>query len=532
MLERETLSEPLIWNNDPILFDAEPLPVNQWLNANELIQNGHASRIYHADTQLLNLYPIMVRKNDFVRVKTSDRIMARFPYLVIDNNIQEQIKNKILLISEITRDYFYKSVNKSIVQWKEDILKYLKRGTLPYPVVRCCFELVPNLNALINETSLRFTSARGEAFKMPTKLTKELAYLAGMVNGDGNLQKYTLRIVDYSIKNIKQLQGMFEEYFNQTGNILYKTPNSPEVIITNLWVVRFFSFLTSQPIGTKKYDSLKEPMIFIQEPFRSYYWSGVMDADGSYKKRNVRFVSASKKFTLNLQTYFQEQDIITKLESRDDGTYLLYVPNRYHNKIRNVLICLHPEKLDEFLQLSTSYTNQPKSFVKIKNENLIDGFFNFRLLKGVYILGLAKEIRSMRGSQSLRSFANKLEVYHHTIMEIEKKNQGIELHLLDKLLTFNDYSLMPFLESYSKSIRYKMKNTNTIKLPIKPTQLLEITAKNLRFFKHTIIINDAKITRDNLEKLFDMQIQTTHIRNKLIRDFFKLFLTLELKEVV
>lgn len=95
MLEREALSEPLTWKNDPILFDAEPLPINQWLNANDLVQYEQVSRIYLSDTQLLNLYPIMVRKNDFVRVKTSDRIMARFPFLNKDDSNSFNLINNI-----------------------------------------------------------------------------------------------------------------------------------------------------------------------------------------------------------------------------------------------------------------------------------------------------------------------------------------------------------------------------------------------------------------------------------------------------
>ena len=312
------------WQNDPLLFDSEPLIVNQWVNANELIQQNRSEEIFRSDRHL-NLYPIMVRKNDFVRKKASDRIMARFPFIVINDDIQEQIVKKILLISEVTRDYFYKSINKSILQWKQDILKYLTRDTLPFPITRCCFELVPNLHVLINETSLRFTSARGEGFKMPTNLTKELAYLAGMVNGDGNLQKYTLRIVDYSIKNIKQLQVMFQEYFDQTGNILYKTPNAPEVVITNLWVVRFFSFLTGQPIGMRKYDHLGEPFIFKQKPYRSYYWSGVMDADGGYTNRNVKFVSASLRYVKDFRTFLLENEIESKLTENSDNTVTLYI---------------------------------------------------------------------------------------------------------------------------------------------------------------------------------------------------------------
>jgi transcriptional regulator with XRE-family HTH domain len=512
------------WLNDSLLFDLETQPVNQWINANELILQNRGNEIFLSDGKV-NLYPIMVRKNDFVRTKTSDRIMARFPFLIIDEKVQKQIKDKILLISEVTRNYFYKSTNKSITEWKMDIQKYLARGTLPFPIVRCCFELLPNLHALTNKTSLCFTSARGEAFKMPTNLTKELAYLAGMVNGDGNLQKYTLRIVDYSIKNIKQLQTMFKEYFHQTGNILYKTPNSPEVVITNLWVVRLFSFLTGQPIGIKKYKSLREPLVLKDNPvFRSYYWSGVMDADGSYKNRNVRFASASKDFTEDLQSYLLEHDIVTKLDPREDGTFFIFIPNKYHCKLRNLLVCMHPEKQKEFQQLSVSYLNQPKSFVKIKEENLFNGYFNFKLLKGLYVLGLAKQFLLLRNGKSLSYLAKELGTNHQTLSNIEKEIRGISISLLEKLLSLKNIKLMPFLSQHNDIVSYYKANSKTLKLPVKPDTRFINTASNLSYYKNKIVLkNDIEHTRNNLQEIFDLKVYDNYITDKVIMNFYKTF---------
>ena len=518
------------WLDDPLLFDFEPQPVNQWVNANELIQQNRSNEVFLSDGQHLNLYPMMIRKNDFVRKKSSDRIMARFPFLVIDGEIQEQIINKILLISEVTQDYFYKSINKSIMEWKRDILNYMTRGTLPFPIVRCCFELVPNLHALINETSLRFTSARGEVFCIPTKLTKKLAYLAGMVNGDGNLQKYTLRIVDYSIKNIKQLQAMFKEYFDQTGNIIFKTENSPELVITNLWVVRFFSFLTSQPIGIKKYDSLREPLIFQKEPFRAYYWSGLMDSDGSYKRNSPKFTSVSESFAIDFLNYLKKNKITAVLRKGIGDTSIVYLSSESNEILKSLLVCLHPEKHKEFLALTKSPSRFKMKFIGFNSDQLINGYFNFELFKSVYVTGLAKDIRNMRGSQSLRLFAKSIGGSHKTIQEIENSKQGIEIHLLTKLLSLNGQSLMPYLDEHSMFIRYKMRNTESINLVVKPNQQLISFADNLRFFKHSIVIKNATNSKKDIKQLFDVHLTGKQVNNKLIRTFFHLFSKFEIEK--
>ena len=147
----------LHWSTDPLLLDEKPIKYNGWETANTLIQKEGLEAVLTKDLSFKNLYGIMIRKIDFVRTKSSDRIIARFPFLVLTEQMKELIRKDILLISEIVRDYFYKSVNKSIMQWKTIILNYLKKGSLPYPIFRCCFELKSNLHALVNETSLCFT---------------------------------------------------------------------------------------------------------------------------------------------------------------------------------------------------------------------------------------------------------------------------------------------------------------------------------------------------------------------------------------
>ncbi|MGC9780059.1 MAG: hypothetical protein HZR80_12510 [Candidatus Heimdallarchaeota archaeon] len=518
------MSEPLTWKNDPIFFDSEPLPVNQWLNANELIEKGQAKQIFLSDTEMLNLYPIMVRKSDFVRVKTSDRIMARFPFVVLGKSEQELIRAKILLLSEFVRNYFYQSINKSILQWKDTILKYLEKGSLPYPIVRCCFELMPTFPPC-NDSVSHFTSARGEKFKMPTTLTNELAYLAGMVNGDGNLQKYTLRIVDYSIKNIKQLQTMFQVYFDQTGNILYKTPNSPEVVITNLWVVRFFSFLTSQPIGTKKYDSLREPLIFKQEPFRSYYWSGVMDADGSYKNK-VEFVSASLRYAQDFKKFLISNKIDSTLTEKEDSTVSVYIPSRFHNRLEKLLYCLHPEKKLEFDNLLSLNSRTATFFVGFKDDSLINGYFNFRLLHNMSVNGLSKSIRALRGKQARRIFVENLDISERALQSIEKGTMSINILLLERILHHHNLQLMPFL-TQQESIQYHIRSSELVSLDSQPNEKLASLLEPLTFYKNSINIPEENLVQE-LENHFQIKISANKITNKLLLRFFTNFCNLKL----
>lgn len=514
----------LNWANDPLLFDSEPAPVNQWLNANELLEQSRREEIFHTDGRL-KLYPLMIRKNDFVRKKPSDRIMARFPFLVVDDQTQGLIKDKILLLSELTRDYFYKSINKSIMEWKKIIENYLKKGAIPYPIYRCSFELDHTKSTHCNAKSLlHFTSPRGEAFTIPTKLSIKLAYLCGMCNGDGNLQKYTLRIVDYSIQNIKQLQAMFKEYFAQTGNILYKTENCPELVITNLWVVRLFSFLTDQPIGGKKYHALREPLIFQNDPiFRAYYWSGVMDADGSYKNKSVAFTSASLNYVEDFKSYLMDNNIKPKLTERDDNTVSLYIPAKFHIQLYELLISLHPEKKLEFDILKAIPFRTAKRFTRYNDSSLINGYFNFRLIENLSITGLGEIIRKIREKQARRTFSKKLSISEKTIQLIEKDKMSINILLLDQILKHVNLKLMPFLSKQESSL-YHVRSSKRMKLATQPNPTLTSLLNSFIFHKKFVIIIDDKMeTIQEIEDYFQISIHGNKITNRLLIQFFSTF---------
>ncbi len=521
----------LNWANDPVLFDSEPAPANHWVNANELLDQSRREDIFHADGRL-KLYPIMVRKNDFVRKKSSDRIMARFPFFVIDEQTQGLIKDKILNLSELTRNYFYKSINKPIMEWKKVIANYLKKGKLPYPIYRCSFELDHRKSTHCNtKFLLHFASARGETFTFPTKLTKKMTYLCGVCNGDGNLQKYTLRIVDYSIKNIKQLQEMFEKYFDQTGNILFKTPNCPEVVITNLWVVRLFSFLTDQRIGGKKYHALQEPLIFQNNPtFRSFYWSGVMDSDGSYKSRNVKFVSASLRYAKDFKNFLLMNKIGSKLTENDDNTVVVYIPNRFHDRLKKLLTCLHPEKKKEFNKLSTSHVRTPTFFAGFIKSSLINGFFDFKLINNLSVDGLGKTMRQFRGRQSRKAFINKLNISERALQDIEKGKMSINILLLDIILKQKNLLLMPFL-SQKKSLSYHIRGSEQVILDTRPNKTLASLLEPLKFYKNRIKIPRIQPNLvQELEDHFKISIQDYMITNKLLLKFFSIFCETKLLE--
>jgi len=513
----------LNWRTDPVYFDQEPLPVNEWLNANELIEAGKEELILQGPTLQFNLYPMLVRRVDFVRTKSSDRILARFPFVNITKEEKNLILDKQLLISEKLRDYFYQSDNRSILEWRDVLRKQLERGFVPLPFLRCFSDFV-TIDLLVNR---EFQSARGESFIMPSSLTEDLAYLCGIVNGDGSLGKYKLSIVDYSTDNIKQLQKQFWEFFAQKGRIQFQNENWPEVIITNLWVIRFFSFLTSQPIGQKKYPSLREPLILLNEPYRAYYWSGVMDADGSYKKGNVRLTSASLRFVQDFAKYLSSLNIQSKITERTDGTNQLYIPRRFHDIYKEHFKCLHPEKRYEFMLLKKGGTHElskAQVFVRFDQSKMINGYFNFDFLKSIQIVGLEDFLRQKRGQLTMKEYAKILDITQGIISHIETGKRAISIELLSKILAKESEPLMPFLLLNRNIIRFRKLKSPPIRLSLKPSKTLILLAKKMLIYKTSISLPKDDINLQNkIGDYFEVKISNNRIRNKLLQYYLTTF---------
>ncbi len=518
----------LNWQNDPIYFDDVSKEVNHWINANELMENNRQVEIFLPNTETLNLFPILVRRADFLRVNSSDRILARLPFIQLTEKEKVLFKNQELLVSEKLRDYFYQSDNRKILEWRDILRNYLERGAIPLPFFRC----YPDEWGLdFQDRILEFS--RGETFAMPTRLTTELAYLCGMVNGDGNLTKYVLNIVDYSIENIRQLKEQFERLFQQTGRIQLQTENCPKLIITNLWVARLFSFLTDQPIGGKKYSNLRGPLLFLEQPLRSHYWSGVMDADGSYTNRNITFTSASKNYTQDFISFMKSISILAKQYSRNDGTFQVYISRKFHDIYKSQLLCLHPEEKLQFNKLQKGISKNygvriRKKFVDFDKDKMINGFFDFRFLTQVHIIGLGDFLRIERETKTLKSFSKELGVSDSFLSMLENERSAIPIELLLKILQRKNKQLMHFLLLNKQHILYRKGSSKPIKLNLKPNKELLYLATKMTFHKASISLPLKKQDlQDKITDRFGVIIKKNRIDNKLLLYYFTTFCKLK-----
>jgi len=521
--------DPINWKTDPLLIDPEPTPMNEWLTANKILSSDSQTTDSFIDleTLTLNLYPILIRKIDFVRAKESDRILSRFPFLVLTDEEKELIKSKILLIAEFARDYFYKSTNSGIMKWKRRLDTYLKRGAMPYPLYRCASAILelPMTNPDIDE--LFFESAKGKRYSIPTKLTKSLSYICGVANGDGHLHRHCLRITDETKEFMMLLSKLYEQIFNDPGE-LFQNDNAWNVELRCAAVVRIINFLTDHTIERAKYDSLKEPLLFKQlgAPFQNIYWRGAMDADGSFKNQ-ITFTSASEKFVIDFQLFLKSINIECTIQQKPSGPFSLYLPAREKLRYVELIGSLNPKKSDDlfdFLQRKRKYTK----FNGLRNGVLTkDGYFNLDLLNSLFIIGLGDFLKEYRGERTYTTMDKLFELAHGSYTKMEKNERGLPYSMLKAIISNlqkNNISVYDILTKNIEKIRYHVSNSIPLKFPLKPNEELE---NLLAFIEPKIYYVILSKTNDQIKQdtktIFDLTITSNRISSRLLSHFLSTF---------
>lgn len=133
-------------------------------------------------------------------------------------------------------------------------------------------------------------------------MNKDVAFLSGLVIGDGNLMKNAFRIrIEMVSKEILEMgKEKFWKTFSLSPRLIplksrfnWKQTFKIEIESKPIWI--FFNKLLDIPCG-KKSDIIKIPQIILESDKEclKQFIVGLFLADGSFKRKAVRFVSASE----------------------------------------------------------------------------------------------------------------------------------------------------------------------------------------------------------------------------------------------
>jgi len=506
----------LYWETDPLLLDPTPLKQNTWVTANELLEQEQKEKFLTATGHLL-LYSILIRKVDFI---TGERILQSFPYIVLDQEWISRIRKQSLALAEMAQHYFLNSnVSKSIHGWQHRIITYLEeQQRLPFPL----FRLVPSFEQFFHgKQSVLFQSARGKSYFIPTTLSKQLAYLCGVINGDGHLHQHWLRIVDETKEHIELISNLFERLFNDSGEI-FLTGNAWNVELRSSSAVRLFNFLTDQTIQGAKYDSLREPLFLrrLGEPYRSFYWRGVMDADGSFKQ-HFSFGSASERFVSDFDAYLHSLGIKSKMGVIGDFAFTLIIPALYRYQFITKIGVNNPKKKKDMFGLFSKIRCQ---FRGLNQSMLLDGFY-FNLLKipSLNIIGLANYITNLRGTTPIQERSQELGIASNQYAAYEKGIRAIPIKTVQKITSLSEQDLLQFLSKRS-DLKYQIAASHPIKLPVKITsEILELMSILEPTSNYVKILLDDELKNQQAEILFGLESNNNRLYSRVLVIFCKTF---------
>ena len=453
----------LTWRTDPLLVDAQPQDQPSWLTANDLVRNQQAEAFLSPEGQL-RLYPLMVRKTDFI---SGERLLQGFPYILLDEQWCTSLRKQTLLLAERAHHYFIGAVsNTSIRSWQKKYIQYLEeQQRLPFPL----FRLADNWeDFFVDKQFVRFQSARGEAFQLPLYLSEELAYLVGVIMGDGHLAEYFINIIDSSKEHIENLAQLLDKHFHSKLEVFEQSnANAWNVNILGKWLVRFINFLSSQPINERKYPRLCQPSLFCNDDLLlRAYWRGVMDADGSYKS-TILLGAASKQLITDFESFLQQHNIGFKNYTQEvfgSTTYSVSILGNSRNDFVKLLSSSHPKKQEEINTLLTRRVNRhslrPNTLFSqgswkgqveaFQQDKLIKGFFNFTLLPHFGCIGLGAHLKGLRGNQTQKDFASKFSLSQSLLSQYERNDTAIPIAIFSKILSKQDQSIHHLFTNYQK----------------------------------------------------------------------------------
>ena len=535
----------LNWRTDPLLVDNEPTEKSKWLTANDLLENNLQERIFSPANQF-QLYSVMIRKIDFV---TGERLLQSFPYLLLEQKWLEKLRKQTLSLAERAHHYFKETkADYSIRSWQKKIIKYVEeQGRLPFPL----FRLFPNWYAIFdNKQYIQFQSARGEHFQLPLYLTEELAYLSGVIMGDGHLANYFINIIDSSKEHIENLVKSLETTF-QTNIEFFaqKNANAWNVNVLGKWIVRFFNFLSGQPINERKYPHVREPLLMPSEPvFRSAFWRGLMDADGSYKS-TISFGTASKQLLKDFSDFLTLHNIHNRFYKQSvfgGTTFSLNIAGESRKKFAQLIGTNHPQKIQELEILLSRRVNQfarktttlrkqgvwKGQVVDVQEKKLTAGYFNFLLVPYFSLSNFGEKIRKLRRLQNhtQQDLAKEVNIKRTLLSNYEINITTIPIANLMKIYTFYNRSLLDILKEHSKLLIHS--RSSHCLIDTRPNEKMLQLLRGLQFKERGCIMslgenNKFNVTfREELSDYFAIDITSNRFHNSVLNNFVREFFIL------
>jgi replicative DNA helicase Mcm len=234
----------------------------------------------------------------------------------------KKIVDKISLKYKSTRNAAKKigiNENKLYHNWVNE----KARGNIKLKdLIKLCFEAGADYKHVVKVVSLY----NGKKHNIPSVLTKEFLYAAGLVAGDGDISKtkntYSVRVSNSENKIHQIFEKTIKKEFGLKSNFTAATEKRPGATRFQSKILAEILFslgLCQSPKSNKLFFS--EKLLHLTNDLLSAYIAGLYDTDGSVCKRKtgsdcIDFTSCSEQLARQLQLVLLRYEIHSRLRKR------------------------------------------------------------------------------------------------------------------------------------------------------------------------------------------------------------------------
>tara|TARA_Y100000310_G_scaffold231700_1_gene234351 strand:- start:44061 stop:44879 length:819 start_codon:yes stop_codon:yes gene_type:complete len=187
--------------------------------------------------------------------------------------------------------------------------------------------------------------------KLPTKLTSDLAYLMGLHLGDGSMNMYKRKTIDYLISytghlideeefHMKIIRTLFKKLFNKKTKLILdkrKNHSSLKTYFRSKAILTFFNKSLKLPLGSKKGCKIPKIILNSNIKIKKYFLKGLADTEFclTFKKR-YRQKHYYPAITFATESEFMHKSVVDLLKELHFGLYSLknYITYRKGKKLK------------------------------------------------------------------------------------------------------------------------------------------------------------------------------------------------------
>ena len=341
-----------------------------------------------------NIYACLVKEKDL----KDKNFGLRIPLIKIDSkNITKLIEEKYLNLDEgfltLTKNLekylnikfssIYKAKYRYLQLFKKNKANIVFLRIISISLTKKQKESIKLFNSfIINNGYIKIDNLK---LKINT-FTKKITYLAGVIAGDGHLDRRECSLVICDGQSNKKdlllskiylynISKIFNIEFNITGSI-ENFENYWVYYVNNKWLCRFFNYYFDIPFG-KKSDVIKFPT-HLHSRYGKYFWRGIMDTDGYISKYNKQIILKSGSLVLlnQFRDFCNKNNIQTDIRKEIRGwsirvltvSILNYAElvGFSHPRKKSILIKYLKEGSKYKVLKSINFTNSPDLFALFK----------------------------------------------------------------------------------------------------------------------------------------------------------------------